>query len=137
MYKDRDKQREANRQAQAKRRATRIANGMAGLIEGMTKQGMTPNKSQGMTGHKGVTSEGVTEGVTITGESVAVAIKAMQDAQSKRGKDIKTFDDLPPDVQATINRISESNEEKQKRTKVAIAYQHTFPDRYHSTGIAI
>ena len=39
-------------------------------------------------------------------------------------KDIKTFADLPPDVQATINRISQSNEEKQKRTKAAIHWQH-------------
>ena len=54
----------------------------------------------------------------------------------KRGKDIKTFADLPPDVQATINRISQSNEEKQKRTKAAIKYQHLFPDRFHSTGYA-
>ena len=58
-------------------------------------------------------------------------------AKPKRGKDIKTFNDLPPDVQATINRISQSNEEKQKRTKAAIKYQHLFPDRFHSTGIAI
>jgi len=55
----------------------------------------------------------------------------------KRGKDIKCFADLPPDVQATINRISESNEEKKKWTKIAIKHQHLFPDRYHSTGVAI
>ena len=56
--------------------------------------------------------------------------------EPKRGEDIKTFADLPPDVQATINRISQSNEEKQKRTKAAIKYQHLFPDRFHSTGYA-
>ena len=46
---------------------------------------------------------------------------------SKRGKDIKCFEDLPLDVQATINRISGSNEEKAKRTAIAINYQHLFP----------
>lgn len=56
-------------------------------------------------------------------------------SKPKRGKDIKVFEDLPPDVQATINRLSESNEEKAKRTQVAIKYQHLFPDRYYSTGI--
>ena len=44
--------------------------------------------------------------------------------EPKRGKDIKTFADLPPDVQATINKLSQSNEEKQKRTKAAIHWQH-------------
>ena len=53
----------------------------------------------------------------------------------KRGLDIKCFADLPPDVQATINRISESNEEKQKRTAAAIKYQHLFPGSYHTTGL--
>lgn len=55
----------------------------------------------------------------------------------KRGKGIKCFADLPPDVQATIDKLSESNEEKHKRTQIAVQYQHTFPDRFHSTGAAI
>ena len=42
----------------------------------------------------------------------------------RRGKDIKCFADLPLDVQQNINRISESNEEKQKRTAIVINYQH-------------
>jgi len=41
----------------------------------------------------------------------------------KRGKDIKCFADLPPDVQATIRRISQSNEEFQRRTRIAIDFQ--------------
>lgn len=59
----------------------------------------------------------------------------------KRGKDIKAFADLPPDVQHTIDMISEDEAgnidqvEKRKRTAVAISYQHTFPDRYYSTAI--
>ena len=56
---------------------------------------------------------------------------------AKRGFDIKCFGDLPLDVQATINRVSESNEEKAKRTAAAIKYQHLFPERYHGTGVTI
>lgn len=48
----------------------------------------------------------------------------------KRGQDIKCFEDLPLDVQQTIRRTSDSNEEFQKRTAAAIHYQHLFPDRY-------
>lgn len=55
---------------------------------------------------------------------------------TKRGLDIKCFADLPPDVQATINRLSESNEEKRRRTQIAIHYQHVFPNRFSSTGMA-
>lgn len=56
---------------------------------------------------------------------------------NKRGKDIKTFEDLPPDVQQTIRRVSESNEEFRRRTGIAIRYQHLFPGRFHSVGVAI
>ena len=79
--------------------------------KGSTEQGSTMDGTQGVT-DKGMKSE------------------------NKRGKDIKCFEDLPPDVQATINRLSESNEEKAKRTAAAIKYQHLFPDRYYSTGVA-
>ena len=61
--------------------------------------------------------------------------RLMAGIKPKRGKDIKCFGDLPPDVQATINRVSESNEEKAKRTAAAIKYQHLFPERYHSIGM--
>lgn len=57
-------------------------------------------------------------------------VKAIHKNIRKRGKDIKTFKDLPPDVQQTIRTISESDEEFQRRTVIAIAYQHTFPGRY-------
>ena len=74
---------------------------------------------------KGMTSQGVTD--TSSGAHVI----------PKRGKDIKCFEDLPPDVQATIERVSRINNdeeeytaEKAKRTSAAINYQHTFPDRY-------
>lgn len=62
----------------------------------------------------------------------------------KRGKDIKCFADLPPDVQRTIERVSRINNneaeyktEKAKRTARAIHYQSLFPDRYYSTGTGI
>ena len=61
--------------------------------------------------------------------------RAKRPSTAKRGKDIKVFEDLPPDVQATIRTISESNEEFKRRTVIAIAYQHTFPNRYNSTGV--
>lgn len=51
-------------------------------------------------------------------------------SSAKRGLDIKTFEDLPLDVQQTIRRMSDSNEEFQKRTAAAIKYQYLFPDRY-------
>ena len=54
---------------------------------------------------------------------------------NKRGKDIKTFADLPPDVQYTINRLSQVEGKicprvKANRTAIAINYQHLFPDSY-------
>lgn len=60
----------------------------------------------------------------------------------KRGKDIKCFEDLPPDVQQTIDSLSVVDGKidqtiKVNRTAIAIHYQHLFPDRYHSTGAAL
>ena len=59
----------------------------------------------------------------------------------KRGKDIKTFNDLPPDVQKTIDSMSMVEGKidqtiKANRTAIAVNYQHLFPDRYNSTGVA-
>ena len=107
MYKDKDKQREADKERQRRRRDKIKA-------EGVTNSGRD--------------KQGVTGGIILT-------LAANIDDNAKRGKDIKSFEDLPPDVQATINRVSESNEEKAKRTAAAIKYQHLFPDRYNSTGV--
>ena len=38
-----------------------------------------------------------------------------------------TFDDLPLDVQQSIDRLSDSPEERQARTERAIRYQKLFP----------
>ncbi|KKL19791.1 hypothetical protein LCGC14_2461940 [marine sediment metagenome] len=53
-----------------------------------------------------------------------------------RGKDIKCFADLPPDVQRTIDRLSLVDGKidqtvKANRTAIAVSYQHLFPDKYY------
>ena len=118
-YKDPDKQREANRKAQAKFKA------------------------------KGITKQGITDRVLPDG-NMDIETLAMVDAGCgdklthgfKRGKDIKCFADLPPDVQQTIDSLSMVDGKicqrvKANRTAIAINYQHLFPDRFHSTGVAI
>ncbi len=104
-YKDKDRQRAANTERQRRYKAKQKAL----LSEGVTNKALPreihnfPNCNETLTG-------------TMT--------------LPKRGKDIKCFADLPPDVQDNINWRSESNEEKQKRTVAAIEYQHLFPNRY-------
>ena len=122
MYKDKDKQREANRKAQAKFKA---------------KQGITNRPPSGITG-QGITEDGYVPNVIPKPKDIVdvlhnriLANPKVRLVSSKRGKDIKSFADLPPDVQQTIDRMSESNEEKQKRTAIAIHYQHAFPNGYH------
>lgn len=134
MYKDPAKQREANKKAQAKFKAKKlgitkqcdtlgITGGIADRIEGITDQANIPtDKRENLRDELGLTADP---------KVMAVCSKRLK----KRGTDIKCFADLPPDVQATINRISQSNEEKAKRTKIAIQYQHLYPDRFHSTGM--
>lgn len=80
---------------------------------------------------QGVTSEGVTN-----------QLKANQVTPNmRRGKEIQCFADLPPDIQATIIRLTTNNDgtvDKQARTNrtaIAINYQHLFPDRYDSVGV--
>ena len=127
-YKDKDKQREANAERQRRYKAR----------------------------HKGVTFEGVTdkalpEGVTGMIEDVAAnggeysfktvkgVVQDVHHTKPKRGKDIKCFADLPPDIQLTIDYMSTvdgkiDQAEKSKRTKRAIQYQHLFPDKYNGTN---
>ena len=121
MYKDKDKQREANRVAQARFKAK-------GITEGITNQGIT------------LTSPVIPDGSTTIDAVQALhrliakplVIKAVK---PRRGKDITKFKHLPPDVQATIDRISMDEQEHNRRTAIAIDYQHKQPDRYYSTGI--
>ena len=114
MYKDKDKQREAGRERARRYRENR---------------------------QKALLSEGVTNKALPDG-TMSIETLAMMDAGCgnkldhglKRGKDIKCFEDLPADVQRTIERLSDNPEEKRRRTGIAIHYQHLFPGRYYSTG---
>ena len=69
-------------------------------------------------------------------------VKALHQAISKpkRGKDIKGFIDLPMDVQQTITRLCpdvvKDHAERCRRSGIAIRYQHLFPNKYNSTGVA-
>ena len=54
----------------------------------------------------------------------------------KLSKDITCSSHLPLDIQRTINRLSkDDDQEHNRRTAIAIDYQHKQPDRYYSTGI--
>ena len=88
--------------------------------------------SQRQRDKKGMTDDCAKVGIVIPDHPVPVI--------PKRGKDIKVFEDLPPDVQKTINLMSQragkiDPMEKINRTSRAIRYQHLFPDRYNSTGV--
>ena len=107
MYKDKDKQKEANRVAQARFKAK-------GITEGITNQGITDRV------------------LPDVNEAATEYIKA--NPSIRRGKDIAKFEHLPPDVQATINRISMDNQEHNRRTAIAIDYQHK-TGRYESHSI--
>ena len=111
MYKDKDKQREANRQANKRYRD-----------KGITEK---VSRKQGITGSKEHSMECDPDTLAVFNESKSI----------KRGKDIKCFEDLPVDVQQSINKMSEvdvdgtiDKAEKAKRTLAAIKYQHLFPD---------
>ncbi len=117
MYKDPYKQREANRKAQAKFKAKGITK--QGIIEGITDRVLP----------KDVPPHGLTAGFEST-----------EFVKPKRGKDIRCFEDLSPDVQETIVRLSMVDGKidqsiKANRTAIAIHYQHQFPYRYYSTGV--
>ncbi len=118
-YLDKDKQREASKQAMRDLRAKNKVSALPSSKEGL-------ENAPGLTKMAKVEAEGVNLPVN--------PADVNPDVIPKRGKDIKCFADLPPDVQDNINWRSESNEEKQKRTAAAIEYQHLFPNRYHSTG---
>lgn len=64
-------------------------------------------------------------------KTVKGKVQDVHHIKPKRGLDIKCFEDLPPDVQQTIVQISQSPEEKRRRTGIAIRYQHLFPERYY------
>lgn len=65
-----------------------------------------------------------------------INLEACSNCQPKRGLDIKCFEDLPADVQETINQMCRIDDNKidatakANRTAIAIHYQHLFPGRY-------
>ena len=157
MYKDKDRQREANRQAQAKFKAE-------GITEGITNQGITDEgiTDEGLEFIAKVAGEAERAKPELTAQGNIRVSKPGDDdyvpqcettrafidgrdkrpETAKRGKDIKTFADLPPDVQMTIDSLSMVDGKicqtvKANRTAIAINYQHLFPDRFHSTGVAV
>lgn len=110
MYKDKDRQREANRTAQARFKAKA----------------------------KGITIESITDRVLpadVPSHGLDVAFEKTEFIKPRRGKDITKFEHLPPDVQATIDRMSDDEQEHSRRTAIAINYQHQFPAKYRSTGL--
>ena len=138
MYKDPDKQREADRERQRRYRANR---GLKAYPKGVTnsggdKQGVTVSQESMVIPEHPVPVIPKHRGFT-QGKQVPIL-----DGPKKRGKDIKCFEDLPADVQQSIDMMSMVNGRidqtiKVNRTAIAVHYQHLFPDRYHSTGIAI
>ncbi|KKN03377.1 hypothetical protein LCGC14_1108250 [marine sediment metagenome] len=83
--------------------------------------------------------EGMTnEGMTTAPKNVIPVIPC----SIKRGKDIKCFADLPPDVQQTIDKMSVVSGAidqtiKANRTAIAVNYQHLFSDRYYPQSAVI
>ena len=113
MYKDEDKRKEAGRA-----RARRYRNA----------QEVTPNYRRA--GYKPSSELEVNKGAS-----------PILEPNLKRGKEIKCFADLPPDVQKTIDMMSTvdgaiDRTVKANRTAIAVNYQHLYPGRYYSTGVA-
>ena len=125
MYKDKDKQREANRVAQARFKAK-------GITEGITNQGITPTSPVIPDMIADVSEHGGSYSFT----TVKGRTQDVHRTLPRRGKDITCSSHLPLDIQRTINRLSkDDDQEHNRRTAIAIDYQHKQPDRYYSTGI--
>ena len=161
MYKDKDKQREAQRQWVRQKRIDKkgstappvqcgvMTNSIDSperdeAIEFMSKTAGINERAKPECTAKGnirVSKPGVDDYVPQCETTRAfVDNRDKRTSPTKRGKDIKCFADLPPDVQWKIDRMSTNDgkvdeAEKAKRTAVAIHYQHVFPDRYESTGV--
>lgn len=98
MYKDKDKQREANRKAQAKFKAKGITQA---IQEGIT-EGVKLQEKMGIT--EGI-SEKVLPDAELKAHCAKVFPKTARLPTHKRGKDIKTFADQPPDMQQVGTRV--------------------------------
>jgi hypothetical protein len=126
-YKDKDRQREANAERQRRYKAKQKAL----LNEGVT--GVIP---------KGVTEmiqDVAANGGEYSFKTVKGEVQDVHHTQHKRGKDIKCFADLPPDVQQTIDSLSIVEGKidktiKANRTTIAIGFQRQFGN-YNSKDI--
>ena len=129
MYKDKDK----DRQRASRNVFTKLAvKGVTEHEKGMTNQGMTVSGSS-------TCVIPCDTRLKVIPEDTPIVI--LCEAGSERGKDIKVFEDLPPDVQQTIDIMSVVDGKidktiKVNRTAIAVHYQHLFPDRCYSTGVA-
>lgn len=139
MYKDKAKQREANRRAQAKFKAKKVLSeqGISGKVlpeyPRVSDRDFTRLMTKAGPGNVRVSKPGDPDYVPqceTTKAFVESRPKNTRFPTHKRGKDIKEFNDLPLDVQQTIRTVSDTNEEFQRRTGIAIRYQHVFPERY-------
>jgi len=124
MYKDKDKQREANRERQRR-----------------YKDKHKPIPEVTPLGNVRVSKPGDADYVPQSETTRAfVEGRPKRPSTAKRGKDIKCFEDLPPDVRRIIEKMSTIEDGKMdlsikaNRTAIAIRHQHLFPDRYNSTG---
>jgi hypothetical protein len=164
MYKDKDKQREANRAIQAKRRAKGVTPGVTesgcdtkGVTEGFKKLALAANgRWDGVDAveyvkelrsdtklKRGKDIKEVAKhncGAAPIDKIPYAELRGNEIVTLKRGKDIKCFADLPPDVQETIVRMTTDRNGKMdqiaraKRTAAAIKYQHLFPHKYDNPG---
>ncbi len=147
MYKDKDKQREATRKATQRYRAKKGDSALSGRKDGLKNARGLPVVDEvsdtlpviPSCDTPAVIPKRTPKGVTLIDEPLDViprrrAGEVAEQIVKKRGKDIKCFADLPPDVQLTIDEISDTPEEKARRTQAAIRYQWLFPNRFYGTG---
>ena len=156
MYKDKAKQREANRLQMQRARAAK-GNTKQPVSQSntsyprVTDQDFTKLMAQAGPGHVRVSKPGDAD-YEPQCETTRAFVEdrprrkrlcfGIRTEEGKRGKDIKVFADLPPDVQQTIDIMSVVEGKidqiiKANRTAIAVHYQHLFPDRYNSTGVVI
>ena len=156
-YKDKDKQREANAERQRRCKARQKALPKQGVTEGVTGS-CCVDYSSNFTGkltafeheHYKPANElksGQYNPVSKPGDSdyvpqcettrAFVDNRAKRLSTAKRGKDIKCFEDLPPNAQECINKMSIKDGKIDQTLKdnwmaSVVSFQRLYPDRYES-----
>ena len=152
MYKDKAKQREKDRERQRRYRANRGLKAYQKDVtnSGRDKQGVTEQRvgiDSMIKPKPELTAQGnirVSKPGDSDYEPQCKTTRAFVDNRAKRLsplKQVKVFEDLPPDIQQTIDIMSVVDGKidqtiKANRTAIAVHYQHLFPDRYNRTGVA-